>query len=362
VKIKVNGLVVSVFGLCLFGIFMVYSASSYNAVVYYDDAFYYAFKQSIGLFMGTIGFIVLSRIDYKVLHKHALTIFIVALVLLAAVFIPGIGKSKLGATRWIGAGGFSIQPSEIAKFAFIIFAAKIFSSSAHVPKFRQTLFVLLSGGAVCGLIILEPNMSITMCVGLIMFVMLFLCGVPLKTLGIIILPALALVVVMLIAEPYRLARLSAFIDPWANPKDEGFQLIESLYSIANGGLFGVGYGNSIQKYMFLPFSESDFIFAIIAEEFGLVGCVLLFAVFAYIIYKIFAVGRRCTERFGKYLCYGIAVVILVQSALNFAVATGCIPPTGLPLPFVSFGGTSLLVFLSAIGVILNVDKQNRKAL
>jgi cell division protein FtsW len=176
----------------------------------------------------------------------------------------------------------------------------------------------------------------------------------------LLVPALALVVVMLVAEPYRLERLSAFIDPWANPKDEGFQLIQSLYAIGNGGLFGVGFGNSTQKYMFLPFSESDFIFSIIAEEFGLVGCLILFATFAFIIWQIFLVGRKCSNRFGRYLCYGIAVVISVQTALNFAVATGSIPPTGLPLPFISFGGTSLLVFMSAIGIVLNIDKQNKK--
>jgi cell division protein FtsW len=193
-----------------------------------------------------------------------------------------------------------------------------------------------------------------------MFAMLFICGVRLKTLAYIIVPALAVVVLMLVAEPYRLKRLSAFVDPWANPKDEGFQLIQSLYAIGNGGFFGVGYGNSTQKFMFLPFSESDFIFSIFAEEFGLIGCIALFSLYAYIIYKIFTVGYKTADYFGRYLCYGIGMVIFTQTALNFAVATGCIPPTGLPLPFISFGGTSLLVFLSVIGIVLNIDKQNKK--
>ena len=201
-----------------------------------------------------------------------------------------------------------------------------------------------------------------MTVGIIMFTMLFLCGVRLKILGLILFPAVVVVAVMLIAAPYRLKRLSAFIDPWANPKGEGFQLIESLYAIANGGFWGVGYGHSVQKNMFLPFSESDFIFAIIAEEFGLMGCLILFLVFAWLIYRIFKIGRKCSNCFGRYICYGIATVIFVQTGLNFAVATGSIPPTGLPLPFISFGGTSLLVFLMAVGVVLNVDKQNKKML
>lgn len=365
------GLLLTVIGLAAFGILMIYSASHYNANVYYGQPFYYTWKQLAGLGLGLVGLVMMYWISYRMVAKWAYVIFGVAVVLLVAVFIPGISISKLGATRWVGIGGFSIQPSEIAKFAFVIFAAKIFarpgkvttdstSTRLRAPKWWQTLLVLGAGGILCLLIILEPNMSITMTVGIIMFVMLYLCGVSWKTLLMIIVPAIGVVALMLVAEPYRLKRLSAFVDPWANPKGEGFQLIESLYAIANGGFWGVGYGNSIQKYQFLPFSESDFIFAIIAEEFGLLGCWLLFAVFGLIIYKSFRIGRQCSDYFGRYLCYGIGTVILVQASLNFAVSTGCIPPTGLPLPFVSFGGTSLLVFMMAIGVVLNIDKQNKK--
>ena len=374
------GLLIPILGLVIFGVFMIYSASHYNAQIYYDDPFYYTVKQFIGLVLGLVGLGLMYFIDYRRLQRWALVIFVTAIILLAAVFIPGIGISKLGATRWIGIGSFSLQPSEIAKFALVVFAARVFAGKYHsdennqqispmttkqrltMPKWWQTLAVLVAGGAICGLIILEPNMSITMTVGIIMFALLFLCGVRLKTLGLILLPAVAAVAVMLIAAPYRLKRLSAFVDPWANPKGEGFQLIESLYAIANGGFWGVGYGHSVQKNMFLPFSESDFIFAIIAEEFGFVGCLALFLAFAWIIYRIFKIGSQCPNFFGRYLCYGIATVIMVQTSLNFAVATGCVPPTGLPLPFISFGGTSLLVFMMAGGVVLNVDKQNKKML
>ncbi len=368
------GLLIPVFGLVIFGIFMIYAASNYNAQVYYDDPSYYTVKQLIGFVLGVVGLGIMYFIDYRWLQRLAYVIFGVSVVLLVAVFIPGISISKLGATRWIGIGSFSLQPSEIAKFALVIFAARVFAGKFNrdeqtsttarltVPKWWQTLLVLAAGGIMCGLIILEPNMSITMTVGIIMFTMLYLCGVRLKTLGLILLPAVGAVAVMLIAAPYRLKRLSAFVDPWANPKGEGFQLIESLYAIANGGFWGVGYGRSVQKNMFLPFSESDFIFAIIAEEFGFIGCLILFFVFAWIVYKIFKIGRQCPNFFGRYLCYGIATVIMVQTSLNFAVATGCVPPTGLPLPFISFGGTSLLVFMMAIGIVLNVDKQNKKML
>lgn len=362
-----------IFGLIVFGIMMIYAASNYNAKIYYNDPFYYTIKQLIGLVLGVVGLMIMYFIDYRWLQRLAFIIFGVAVFLLIAVFIPGVSISKLGATRWVGVGSFSLQPSEIAKFALVIFAARIFAGKFKAtgeqlnvtrlaePKWWQTLSVLAGGGVMCGLIILEPNMSITVTVGVIMFVLLFLCGVRLKTLACILLPALVVAVVMLVAEPYRLKRLSAFVDPWANPKDEGFQLIESLYGIANGGFWGVGYGNSIQKNMFLPFSESDFIFAIIAEEFGLIGCLVLFFVFAWIVLRIFKIGCACPNFFGRYLCFGIATVIMVQTSLNFAVATGCIPPTGLPLPFISFGGTSLLVFMMAIGVVLNVDRQSRKS-
>ncbi len=364
-------LLIPVLGLVIFGVLMSYSASNYNAKIYYDDSFYYAVKQLIGLVLGSVGLLAMYFIDYHWLQKFAYAIFGVSVALLVAVFIPGISISKLGATRWIGIGSFSLQPSEIAKFALVIFAARVFAGKYNtdrtenmpqrltVPKWWQVIAVLLAGGTMCALIILEPNMSITMTVGIIMFVLLFLCGVRLKNLALILLPAVAAVSVMLIAAPYRLKRLSAFIDPWANPKGEGFQLIESLYAIANGGFLGVGYGHSVQKNMFLPFSESDFIFAIIAEEFGFIGCLALFFVFGWIIYRIFKIGRTCPDFFGRYLCYGIATVILVQTALNFAVATGTIPPTGLPLPFISAGSTSLVVFMSAIGVVLNISKQSK---
>ena len=222
--------------------------------------------------------------------------------------------------------------------------------------------VLLVGGLFCVLVILEPNMSITMCLALTLIIMLIVGGISLKHFSCMAVPGLAMVPALIFMEPYRIKRLMAFLDPWASPKGEGFQLIQSLYALGSGGLFGVGLFNSRQKYLFLPFCESDFIFSIIGEELGYFGAISTLLIFFVLVFAIIKVGLNSKDRFGCLLCIGIAVVIAVQVIINVAVVTGSIPPTGLPLPFISAGSTSLLVFMSAIGVVLNIDRQSRKAM
>ena len=201
-------------------------------------------------------------------------------------------------------------------------------------------------------------MSITMCMGLIMLFMLFVGGARMKHFMILGVPAAAAVPVLILIEPYRIQRFMAFLNPWANPQGEGFQLIQSLYSLGSGNLFGVGLFNSRQKYMFLPFSESDFIFSIIGEELGFFGATVLILVFAVLIFLLVKVAKNSRDRFGALLALGIASVIAIQVIINLCVVTGMIPPTGLPLPFISAGSTSLIVFMSAIGICLNVAKQS----
>ena len=367
------GLLLCVLGLAAFGLAMVYSASWYNSTIYHGTKYYFFTNQLIGFVLGLIALTAAYMFDYRLLKKWYVGIYVLALALLVAVFIPGIGISRLGASRWVGVGGFTMQPSEVAKFAFVIFAASIATKTPPFLKGENTeiiknesnlgflnlkkfSLILGAGLAYCALVLLEPNLSITLCLGASMFVVLFLCGAKIRHLVAVAAPALVALPIMLVAEPYRVRRLLAFIDPWAHPKDEGFQLIQSLFGLGNGGFFGVGYGHSTQKHMFLPFAESDFIFSIIGEEFGFIGSIIFMAVLFAIIYKIFMVGARCEDRFGKFLCFGIGTVIFIQSAINLAVVTGSIPPTGVPLPFVSFGGTSLAVMLGAIGIVLNIDK------
>ena len=355
-------LIVCVVLLAVFGCVMVYSASKYSATVQYNNQFFYLKKQIIGVIIGIVGLVICSFINHKIYKKFYWVFYIVGLVFLCLVFIPGLGKTSYGATRWIGFGSFTMQPSEVAKFCLVFFLAGFLCDGDKLSKFKNIIICLLAGGMYCLLIMLEPNMSITMCVGLVMVVMLFVGGMRFKHFALLAVPAIALVFVLIIIEPYRLDRLMAFIDPWASPKGEGYQLIQSIYALGSGGLFGVGLFNSRQKYLFLPFSESDFIFSVIGEELGLLGAISILVVYLIITICSIKVAIRAKNRFGCLLVVGITAIIAVQTLLNVAVVTGSIPPTGLPLPFISAGSTSLLVFMSAIGVVLNVDRQSRKSM
>ena len=349
-----------VLGLGVFGCIMVYSASSYVAEYRYDNPYFYLTKQIVGVALGAVAMFVFSKINYQKLKKFKWAGIIISIILLALVFIPVIGVENYGARRWINLGFFTIQPSEFAKFAFVLFAAAYLSENYEkVGKFKTLLPVLAVGTLFCILIILEPNMSITMCMGLIMLFMLFVGGARMKHFMILGVPAAAVVPVLILIEPYRIQRFMAFLNPWANPQGEGFQLIQSLYSLGSGNLFGVGLFNSRQKYMFLPFSESDFIFSIIGEELGFFGATVLILVFAVLIFLLVKVAKNSRDRFGALLALGIASVIAIQVIINLCVVTGMIPPTGLPLPFISAGSTSIIVFMSAIGVCLNVNKNSR---
>lgn len=348
-----------VLGLGIFGCIMVYSASSYVAKHRYGNEYFYLTKQIVGVALGAIAMLIFSKIDYHKLKKFRWAGVIISAVMLALVFIPGIGVENYGARRWLNLGLFTIQPSEFAKFAFVLFAAEYLSRHYEdVGKFKTLLPVLGVGIGFCILIILEPNMSITMCMGLVMLFMLFVGGAKLKHFLILGVPAAAAVPALIIIEPYRIQRFMAFLNPWANPQGEGFQLIQSLYSLGSGGMFGVGLFNSRQKYLFLPFSESDFVFSIIGEELGFFGATFVVLIFALLIFLLIGIAKKSKDRFGSLLVLGIASVIAIQVVINLFVISGLIPPTGLPLPFVSAGSTSLIVFMSAIGICLNVQKQS----
>ena len=362
IKTYKNSIIIAVCTIILVsvGVVMVYSASKYSADLNYGNKYFYMTKQLVGAVLGMGAMIATSLINHKIYKKFYIVAYVIGLVLLALLFIPGLAKTSYGATRWINLGFFTIQPSEIAKFCLVLFLSVALTKGKDVNNPSKLLTALLAGGLYCLLIMLEPNMSITICVGLTLVVMLFIGGLNIKTFAIGAIPIVLLGVGLVLLEPYRMKRIVAFIDPWENPLEEGYQLIQSLYAISSGGLFGVGLGNSRQAQLFLPFAESDFIFSIICEELGFIGGGAILLVYLILIITIIKVGLKANNNFSSFLCLGIACVLGIQTVLNICVVSGLIPPTGLPLPFISAGSTSLLVFMSAIGVVLNVDRQSRK--
>lgn len=347
-----------------FGVVAIYSASGYVAKTQYGDAWYFVKKQLVGYVLGIVAMLVCGRVNYQALAGKRIRwiAYIIPMILLALVFVPGLGKTNYGATRWIGIGGVTIQPSELAKYGFVIWASAYMSENmGKMRTFLGALPVLLTGGGVCLLIIIEPNMSVTMCVGILMIAMLFLGGMRWKYFLMIGIPALLVIPVLIIMEPYRLSRLSAFLDPWENPRGEGYQLIQSLYALGNGGWFGVGLFNSRQKYRFLPFAESDFILSIIGEELGFVGILILFLLSAILIFRGIKVASQAKDFFSFLLASGITLVYGIQTAINALVVSGSIPPTGLPLPLISSGNTSLIITMASMGILYAISVRNAMA-
>ncbi|MCI5838692.1 MAG: putative lipid II flippase FtsW [Christensenellaceae bacterium] len=342
-----------------FGAVAVYSAGSYTAKKNYSDEFFFLRKHILGVLLGLASMFFACLFDYRRTKKAGVPLVIVSAVLLSLVFVPGIGVESYGAKRWIGFGSFSFQPSEIAKFAFVFFTAGYFAKyPERVNTFKGILPVVAVGGAICLLVIAEPNMSVTMLIGGVMLGMLFFAGVPLRRIALFVVPLILAVPVLIVAEPYRLKRLSAFLDPWASPKGEGYQLIQSLYSLGSGGFFGVGLFNSRQKYLFLPFAESDFILSVIGEELGFVGVTAFLFLSLFLISRGILVAARAKDLYGSLLASGITLVYALQVIINALVVTGSIPPTGIPLPLVSSGNTSVIVFSSAFGVLYNISKNS----
>lgn len=350
--------VLLVIGLASFGCLMVYSASFYSAQHHYNNQYFFLFKQIFGVVLGIFAMAFFYFFDYHRLAKLKWWIVGASLVLLVLVFIPGLGVESYGAKRWVSILGISIQPSEIAKFALVIFCASYMAENHDKTKTLKGLLpILCVAGAFCLLIMLEPSMSVTMCICFVTLFMLIIGGISKKHTLMFSIPVVPAVPLLIILEPYRLKRLMAFIDPWATPQGEGFQLIQSLYSLGSGGWFGTGLFNSRQKYLFLPFAESDFILSIIGEEIGFIGLLVLLGFFLTLVILLIKIALNAKDRLGSMLASGVAFVIAVQTLLNVAVVTGSIPPTGLPLPFISSGGTSVSVFMGAIGIALNVRKQ-----
>lgn len=345
--------------LVLFGVVMVFSASFYYAEQNFNDQYHFFKKQIIGAVAGTACMIFLMLFNYKHLAKLRYILLLIAIALLGLVLIPGVGVTLNGSSRWIPLPGFQLQPVEVAKFAVIIFmAANIAGKKDKMKTFKYGVFpYLLILGIICGLLLLQPNFSAVIAIGLLTFILMFVGGARLLHLGLLGGGAAVGLYVMLFTQQYRADRVDAFINPWVDPLGKGYQLIQSLYSLGAGGLFGMGFGNSRQKFLFLPYGESDFIFSIITEELGYIGALFLLALFALLIWRGVRVAIRAPDMFGSILASGIMAIIAIQVLMNVAVVTGTIPPTGVSLPFISHGSSSLVIFMSSIGVLLNISKQ-----
>jgi cell division protein FtsW len=348
--------------LTLFGCVMVYSASFYDASINHggDGAFYFK-KQLIGACLGLLSMLLFMRFDYRRLESMKWIVMGVAFVLLLMVFLPKpIGITLNGSKRWVNIGITTLQPAELAKFAIVIYLAAFFAQNRHrLSSFREGVVpVIIVVGLCCGLILLQPNFSMIICIALLTAVMMFAGGVRKRHLIALGSVGLAGVVAAIVMAPYRLRRVFAFLDPWSDPTQSSYQLVQSFYAIGSGGLFGKGLGRSQQKLLYLPYSESDFIASIIAEELGFIGMLLLFALYLVLIWRGIRIALTCPNRFGSLLATGIIAMIAIQVVINIAVVTGSMPPTGQTLPFISYGTSSLIIFMSSMGVLLNISKNS----
>lgn len=353
-------LLLAVILISLFGLLMIYSSSNIWAEYKYNDPYKYLKSQAIFLIIGYILMIIISKFPYQNYKKLANIIFLTCNIMLILVLIPGIGTVRNGSRSWFGIGSLGLQPSEFAKLGLIIFTSKYLANNTKELKnikkgVLPILGVLL---LIFGLIMLEPDFGTGVVIVMTIIVLLFISGVKINFfIKIGILGLLGVIILILIA-PYRLERIISFINPWTDPLGSGFQIIQSLYAIGPGGLLGLGFGNSIQKHFYLPEPQTDFIFAIISEEFGFLGVLIISTLFITIIYSGLKISMRCQDNFGKFLAFGITFGLAFQTILNLMVVVGLLPVTGVTLPFLSYGGSSLLISLINMGILLNIDKNS----
>lgn len=344
------------------GIVMVYSASSYYAMIYNDgDSTYFLKKQIMASTLGIAAMFVFIKIDYHWLKKVTVPAMIITIPLLYSVFLFSASK---GAQRWIKLGPLSFQPSEIAKYVVVLFLAMSLSAKGdRVKDFKKGIVpYLIVSGFYAGSVLVQKNLSIAALIMIVTFIMLYVAGGQRKHLFGIVAPGLtAVALAFALLEPYRRARMLNFIDPWKDAAGNGYQLIQSFYALGSGGLLGLGLGQSRQKTLYMPEPHNDFIFSIIGEELGLVGCIAIISLFIFLISRGIKIAMEAKDTYGTLLAVGITSIIAVQTTINIAVVTGSMPVTGVPLPFISYGGTSLAITMGAMGILLNISRQKNIA-
>ena len=351
-------LLITVLVLLAIGVAMVFSASSISSQLKFQDKYHFLKSQGTYAILGIGVMLFMSRFNYKILGKFAPALVVVSIILLILVFVPGIGFKANGAWRWIQIGPIPMQPSEVAKFAMILFMAKSISTKKDKIRtfFQGVVPYVMLLGIFCVLIILEPNKSTAMIFVLIAFTLLFAAGARIWHLLVWGLPLIPAAAYIFIKDKYSLLRITSYMDPWADPLKSGYQAIQSLLALGSGGLFGLGLGNSRQKFFYIPEPQNDFIFSIIGEELGFIGTVTIIVLFLLLIWRGIRIAVHAPDSFGCLLATGIVCMIGIQVVLNIAVATVSIPTTGVSLPFISSGGTSLVFVMANMGILLNISK------
>lgn len=353
----------AVYILLAFGLLMVLSASSpiaYASSRTNNDSFYYFKKQLMWAILGSVGMIAAANYDYQKLRRWAIPALAGSILLLLLVLIPGIGRVVNDARRWIYIGPINFQPSEVAKIAMIIFFAYSLSMNYKMLEHFST-FIMYIGiiGVVAAIIMLEPHFSCTMLIVATLMIMMFSAGAKIRHFVILAAPAVVGIIALIIKSPYRLTRVTTFMHPFEDIQGDGWQVVQSLYAIGSGGLFGAGLGQSRQKYMNIPEPQNDFIFSILSEEFGLLGAVIVIAMFIFLISRGIKIALKAPDLFGTLLATGIIAMIAIQALVNIAVVTSSIPVTGMPLPFFSYGGTALAITMTEMGIVLNISRHSQ---
>lgn len=352
----------AIIALLVFGIIMTYSSSAVKGYLYYNDPYHFFKMEMLWVVLGFAAMTVALIIDWRLLYNWAKPILYIAIILLVMVKIPGIGRTVNGASRWIGVGPLSIQPSEVIKLAMVLILARYFSSTSHnIRSFRRGIVpVLVLLGLVSVLIMLQPDLGTTLVIAGTTFFMFIAVGARIWHMVGLGASGLALVAAAIAAAPYRMRRIFAYLDPWADPSGKGYQTIQSLLALGPGGLFGLGLGQSRQKFLYLPENHTDFIFAIIGEELGFIGTSLVVLLFFLFIWRGFRTALYAPNVFLAFLAVGLTSLIGIQAMVNMGVVTGLLPVTGITLPFLSYGGTSLVFTMAGAGMLLNISSETRK--
>jgi len=356
-SLRINLFTISIILICI-GVVMIYSSSSIYAWERYKDSFFFLKRHLIFLFIGSILTFFVMIMDYRKLREYTKPLLLLSIILLVLVLIPGIGREVSGARRWFRFKFLSFQPSELANLAVIIYVSDFIARKGTLIKqfLRGFLPPICVLGFCALLILMQPDLGTSVSLAVVVFIMLFIAGARVRYLLSLILASLPALYILIFSVPYRRARILAFINPWLDPKGSGFQIIQSQIALGSGGVFGVGLGHSRQKLFYLPAAHTDFIFSIIGEELGLVGTIGVIILFILFIQQGLKIIKNATDKFGYFLALGLVLMITFKAVINIGVSCGILPTKGLPLPFISYGGSSFIFDLISVGILINIAR------